>query len=194
VGSWFKWAGPSAVTMLKIDPSSDTGELLMQSGTGTKAGRVWRLDYSENDHLDLIPWRWTSPVHDFGEPESVKMIRQFGLDASDFAGGITVEWIVDHGAASGTFEAQKKGKYWWTTNAMNHWRFNNSSSDQLRGLYWEPRKQGEVIYNLPPTALGRRVQVVLSGTSGLPPSVINYSFIWDRRNFLYPSTESYQRT
>ena len=188
--AWYKHSVVNARILHKNDEVNDTGELLFGSPAGSQGGKVWRLDYGDNDDTSLIKWCWQTPWHDLGEPETVKRFRYIGLDIVDISGGIRVDWSVDGGKATGWFEAQQKGKYWWGDSLNNRsFLWNNSAGSQLQGMFWIDRKAGEMVWSLPQSCLGRRIQATFSGTYGTPIKQVGYFIEHDGKRQLYPSTE-----
>lgn len=189
--SWWYWGGIPARVMLKLDEVSDTGELLCQTPSGTThGGHVYRLDHGDNDHLNLIECRWTSPWLDLKEPDIVKQFEDISLDVEDIAGGITVTWSVDQGAASGTFVARKPARYNWGDSSLRKAHvWNNAAGSTVNGMYWVDRKRGEYLYRLPGSAVGRSIQLSFASTSGVAMEQVQFTLSWTPRRQKYAHGE-----
>jgi hypothetical protein len=188
VKAWWNFCNWNVRLWLKMDEAIDTGELL--AAFEAEDGKVYRMDYTDNDGTALIEARWQSNVLDGGEPETIKKFKTLTLDVDEIAGGLDVTWSVDHDTVTGSFVAQKRGKYWYgNTTDKQSFKYNNSAGTSALGAFYTTRKKGNYIFSLPQKALGRTIQVTVESTCGLAMKLTGVEVIYETKEQLYANTE-----
>lgn len=176
--SWWRWGGIPARVWLKLDDGSDTGQLIFGSSYDTRfPTSVYEYDPDyPDDYLNDIPYYIETPYYDAEEPWSIKRFTFVNIDFDDYNGGITVEWTVDDGLRSGSFEAnvpsERTSSYGSSSDVTAV--YNNSSGTTVNGAIFTKAKSYSLTFKLPKECRGRRIKFKLSAdASGFRPGKFN---------------------
>lgn len=165
---------------LTLDPILDEGELLFGSGND---GFVYQMEVGESDDGDDIEGKWVTGWLDMGEPEITKMFMTFHADVEAIAGTLFVDWDVDNGVASDSFEIKSprgEGGVWQAIDAT--W----NKTTKVWGGPADIRKK-RVIVELPQEAEGQRIKVTLRAEDKiLAWQVTNFSVLYKSKEALTP--------